>query len=140
MRKTANGPLLRLDYDISGEKYTLPTTLGDIPEVVKPESYVTLEHSLALLDGVWLPMPFLRFNPPRTFMEGPDNWSRVQIRRLAQPDQAGNTHRITLAFDTRLSEADNAAVLAPVPDDVRNGTRFTLAWRASEVGYFLDQT
>ena len=36
----------------------------------------------------------LRFNPPRTFVEGPDNWARVQVRKLPQPDSAGNTHRL----------------------------------------------
>ncbi|UYU33830.1 virulence factor SrfB [Siccibacter colletis] len=140
VRKTANGPLLRLDYDISAGKYTLPAPRGGAAEVVKPESKVALEHSLALLNGVWLPVPFLRFNPPRTFVEGPDNWARVQIRKLPQPDQAGNTHRVTLALDTRLVEADHAALLAPSQNDVRNGTRFTLAWRDDEVGDFLDQT
>lgn len=140
VRKTANGPLLRLDYDISSGKYTLPGKPGMTAEVVKPESNITLEHSLALLDGIWLPVPFLRFNPPRTFVEGPDNWARMQIRKLAEADKVGNTHRVTLALDTRLIESDNASLLAPSQYDVRNGTRFTLAWRDGEVDDFLDQT
>jgi hypothetical protein len=40
-------------------------------------------NSLTVLDGVWLPIPFLRFNPPRTFVEGPDNWARVQVDRAS---------------------------------------------------------
>lgn len=55
---------------------------GGQPEVVKPETTIPLHQSLAVLDGVWLPVPFLRFNPPRTFVEGPDNWARVQVRKL----------------------------------------------------------
>lgn len=70
VRKTANGPLLRLDFDLVNGRYTLPGTNGGQPEVVKPETTIPLHQSLAVLDGVWLPVPFLRFNPPRTFVEG----------------------------------------------------------------------
>ncbi|ECJ7659295.1 hypothetical protein DFT28_21885, partial [Salmonella enterica] len=74
VRKTANGPLLRLDFDLTSGRYTLPGRAGGQPEVVKPESTQTLHYSLDVLDGIWLPLPFLRFNPPRTFIDGPDNW------------------------------------------------------------------
>ncbi|KNC93862.1 virulence factor SrfB [Trabulsiella odontotermitis] len=139
VRKTANGPLLRLDYDLVNGRYTLPARQGEQAEVVKPESTLTLEQSLAILDGIWLPLPFFRFNPPRTFVEGPDNWARVQIRRLSQPDSAGNSHRVTLAFDSQLS-GNSPASLAPVENDILNGTRFSLAWRDDEIADFLDQT
>ena len=109
VRKTANGPLLRLDFDLATGRYTLPGSTGGQPEVVKPESTQTLHYSLDVLDGVWLPLPFLRFNPPRTFVEGPDNWARVQVRKLAQPDSAGNTHRVTVALDSQLTENAPAA-------------------------------
>ena len=139
VRKTANGPLLRLDYDVVNQRYTLPRGPEQVPEVVKPESTLALHHSLELLDGVWLPLPFFRFNPPRTFVEGPDNWARIQIRKLAEPDSAGNSHRITLAFDSQISH-DNNASLSPITNDLLNGTRFALAWRDHEVADFLDQT
>jgi len=139
VRKTANGPLLRLDYDLINNRYTLPGRDGGQPEVVKPESTLPLLESLAVLDGVWLPIPFLRFNPPRTFVEGPDNWARVQIRKLAEPDSAGNTHRVTLALDSHINDLSPTA-LAPATNDILNGTRFALAWRDDEVFDFLDQT
>ncbi|MEO3988612.1 virulence factor SrfB [Pseudocitrobacter cyperus] len=138
VRKTANGPLLRLAWDAANLRYTLADEERNQPEVVKPESTLDLHHSLALLDGVWLPLPFLRFNPPRTFIEGPDNWARVQIRKLETPDSAGHSHRVTLAFD---SQTDNPqASLAPVENDILNGTRFALAWQDAEVAHFVDQT
>ncbi|WP_312583737.1 virulence factor SrfB [Atlantibacter sp.] len=140
VRKTANGPLLRLDYIAASDKYALPARNGGVAEVVKPESTHLLSYSLNVLDGVWLPVPVLRFNPPRTFTTGPDNWARVQIRRLAEPDSAGNTHRVTFAFDTHLSDDDTASLLAPSQYDVRNGSRFALAWRDEEVDDFLDHT
>ncbi|STQ59978.1 Uncharacterized protein conserved in bacteria, putative virulence factor [Pseudescherichia vulneris] len=139
VRKTANGPLLRLDYDLINSRYTLPTRDGGQPEVVKPEITLPLLESLAVLDGVWLPIPFLRFNPPRTFVEGPDNWARVQIRKLAEPDSVGNTHRVTLALDSQINDLSPGA-LAPATNDILNGTRFALAWRDDEVFDFLDQT
>lgn len=139
VRKTANGPLLRLDFDLTSGRYTLPGRAGGQPEVVKPESTQTLHYSLDVLDGIWLPLPFLRFNPPRTFIDGPDNWARVQVRKLSKPDSAGNTHRITLAFDSQLAKNVPPA-LAPCENDLLNGTRFALAWRDEEVADFLDQT
>jgi len=139
VRKTANGPLLRLDYDLASERFTLPASNGGKPEVVKPESTIGLMQSLAVLDGIWLPIPFLRFNPPRTFVEGPDNWARVQIRKLNTPDSAGNTHRVTLALDSQINDLSPAA-LSPMENDILNGTRFSLAWRDDEVADFLDQT
>lgn len=139
VRKTANGPLLRLDFDLATGRYTLPGSTGGQPEVVKPESTQTLHYSLDVLDGVWLPLPFLRFNPPRTFVEGPDNWARVQVRKLAQPDSAGNTHRVTVALDSQLTENAPAA-LTPNENDLLNGTRFALAWHDNEIADFLDQT
>lgn len=71
VRKTANGPILRLDFDLVNGRYTLPVTGGGQPEVVKPETTIALHQSLTVLDGIWLPVPFLRFNPPRTFVDGP---------------------------------------------------------------------
>ncbi|MGC6094698.1 virulence factor SrfB [Citrobacter portucalensis] len=139
VRKTANGPLLRLDFDLTSGRYTLPGSTGAQPEVVKPESTQTLHYSLDVLDGVWLPLPFLRFNPPRTFVEGPDNWARVQVRKLPQPDSAGNTYRVTVALDSQLTENAPAA-LTPNENDLLNGTRFALAWHDNEIADFLDQT
>nr|WP_318381668.1 virulence factor SrfB [uncultured Enterobacter sp.] len=139
VRKTANGPLLRLDYDVVNERYTLPAHNGGLAEVVKPETTLGLLQSLAILDGIWLPIPFLRFNPPRTFVEGPDNWARVQIRKLSEPDSAGNTHRVTLALDSQINDLSPVS-LAPAENDILNGTRFALAWRDDEVFDFLDQT
>ncbi len=55
VRKTANGPLLRLDFDLTSGRYTLPGRAGGQPEVVKPESTQTLHYSLDVLDGIWLP-------------------------------------------------------------------------------------
>ncbi len=82
LRQTANGPLLRLNYHQAKDRYFLPIAPGEPAEMVRPEFSFPLEQSLRLLDRVWLPLPFLRFNPPNSFLSGPDNWVRMQIRRL----------------------------------------------------------
>src|SRR5471030_2822743 len=77
----------------------------------------------------------------RTFMAGPDNWARVQIRALDAPEADGSTHRVVIAFDTRVAEGDDEQTqLAPTPDDVKNGINFALAWHNEELLDFLDQT
>ena len=81
VRQTANGPLLRLNYHAASAKYLLPQAAGTPAEVVKPEFSFPLAQSLRLLCGQWLPLPFFRFNPPRTFIGGPDNWARVRSWR-----------------------------------------------------------
>lgn len=140
VRKTANGPLLRLDWDDARQKFTLPAPDGSAPEVVEPESRIALSHSLTLLDGEWLPLPVLRVSAQRRFAQGPGNWARFQIRELAEPDSSGHTHRLTLALDTRiLPEEDGAEQLAPVSSDITFGTRFALAWHDDELADFIDQ-
>lgn len=140
VRQTANGPLLRLNFNAQSGKYLLPIGVGGTPEVVKPEFSFPLEQSLDLLNGVWLPLPYFRFNPPRTFIGGPDNWARVQIIELDKPDQNGNTHRICLAFETRVWAEGEDESLALNESDVKNGVSFSLAHRSDELGEFLDNT
>jgi hypothetical protein len=105
--------------------------------VVKPET-PSLHQSLAVLDGVWLPVPFLRFNPPRTFVDGPDNWARVQVRKLDEPD--GGEIRTASPSPSTARLRNTPSALSPVENDILNGTRFALAWRDDEVESFLDQT
>jgi hypothetical protein len=141
VRKTANGPLLRLSWDQDRQKFTLPAHDGGTPEVVEPESRISIGHSLNLLDGEWLPLPVLRMSAMRRFAQGPCNWARFQVRRLAQPDDAGHTHRLTLALDTRIvRDVEGEELLAPVESDITAGTRFALAWHDSELDDFIDQT
>ncbi|CAG75119.1 putative virulence effector protein [Pectobacterium atrosepticum SCRI1043] len=141
VRKSANGPLLHLLYDEHTDKYLLPSATGMPPEVVKPELSASLDQSLKLLENIWLPLPFFRFNPPRTFMGGPDNWARMRILALDTPDQDGNTHRICLAFDTKTyPEGHEYESLAPNANDIKTGGNFALAYHSDELGEFLDET
>lgn len=125
----------------SGER--LEQSLGQerlITEVDDEDLSLSMQSSLDLLNGLWVPMPFLRFLPPERFDEGPTNWARMRIVKLDQPDLDGHTHRLTLAFDTRvLPVSSGLQYLAPSRDDVNAGAAFRVACNAKQTRWFLDQ-
>ena len=72
---------------------------------VPPEQVYSFNaaKAAALLDRVWIPLPFLRVREPRPdgyhlFDQGPTNWARARLVELPAPDPDGSTHRVTLAF------------------------------------------
>jgi len=139
VRQTANGPLLRLHIDGNSGRFLLYPAEGGAAEVVRPESDIALADSLALLASQWLPLPVLRCTNGRRFINGPENWARCCLTPLNEPDAAGHTHRITLAFDTRLvPDAEGGEQLGLSATDAQNGVCFALAWHNYELGEFLD--
>lgn len=135
VRQSANGPLLHLDHDDAEGKFTIPSSAGEVSERVRPESAILLTHSLDVLEGVWLPLPWLRHGAA----SGPDNWSRVQFVRLKTPDAAGNVLRFCIAFDTQIVD-DSDSQLAPTHSDIDNGICFSFAWQNDDIAAFLDNT
>jgi hypothetical protein len=133
----SNLSLARLQHDERSDQYFNPAEQG---VAVAPKLSVPVDQSMALLNDIWLPLPFFRLSPPRKFSDGPANWARVRVVPLAEgEDPDGNTHRVTFAFDTKVfvSRSDTA-YLAPTTDDVKAGTSFALAHRANEMGWFLE--
>lgn len=111
-----------------------------ITEVDEEDLALSMQASLTLLDGLWLPAPFFRFLPPERYDEGPSNWARMRLVKLEQPDLDGNTHRLTLAFDTRaMVIGDGMQYLAPTRDDINAGSSFRLACHVRQTRWFLDQ-
>jgi len=136
VRPGSDLPLARLIYDERGNFFYHPARPG---ESVGPAYSLGMDQSITLLQGLWLPLPFFRFSPPRSFDQGPSNWARARIIALPEADLDGNTHRITFAFDTSVFEyRSDTAYLAPTSEDVRAGATFDLAHRADEMGWFLD--
>ncbi|MBB3103008.1 virulence factor SrfB [Azomonas macrocytogenes] len=137
VRSRSDGPLARLLFDERSNSFYHPAEPG---VAVSPTFNVGVDQSVRLLKGLWLPLPFFRFSPPRRFDDGPSNWSRIRIVELKEgEDPDGNTHRVTLAFDTKVFDSrSDTAYLAPTSDDVRAGASFALAYRADEMGWFLD--
>lgn len=131
-----HGPLRRLLLSKTGEGYC-DSAKPDM--MVRVEQEISVEDSLKLFDGVWLPVPVLRSIPPDRFDEGPYNWARMRIIKLDTPDNDGNSHRVTLAFDTKIfSNNQNTAYLAPTDEDVRSGTTFSFAYQSNHISWFLD--
>lgn len=134
-----SGLICRLMYNEEKDFYFYEPEPEKV-EKAKPAFSVDMKSSLELLDGVWLPIPFFRFMPPYRFDEGPSNWSRMRLVKLATPDIDGNTHRLTMAFDSRvMPKRDGTAYLAPNEEDISSGVSFKLATKASETRWFLSQ-
>ncbi|GKW28176.1 virulence factor SrfB [Pectobacterium brasiliense] len=140
LRQQGDGPILRLAYNEREDRYHIPTQDNEAPRSVESEYSLAIEDSLRLYQGIWFPLPFFRFNPPRAFSQGPANWARVQFHELAEPDDKGNTWRAILTFDTKIfPDRTNTQYLAPSEDDVRSGAGFALAKHVHEMGDFLSQ-
>jgi len=129
-------PVARLKYDERSNSFYHPSEPG---KTVGTDYSVALESSLALFEGLWLPLPFFRASPGRHFETGPTNWARARLTALPEADLDGNTHRITLAFDTRVVPGrEDSVYLAPGEADIRAGAAFALAHQIDEMGWFLD--
>ena len=116
-------------YDIDSEKR----------QSAEPTLDMSILKSLELLDGVWLPLPFFRYMPPHTFDQGPSNWSRMRFVKLPEPDIDGNTYRLTLAFDTRVTpKKSSTAYLIPNGEDVSSGVSFRVATKLAQMRWFQD--
>ena len=127
--------------DASGQFVT-----GD-GRVVQPEQVYSLNATKAagILDGAWIPVPFLRIREPRPdgyhlFDQGPTNWARARLVELPTPDAEGHTHRVTLAFDTQLLPTrEGRPYLAPSPLDMQSGEEFALTDVEADMAWFLEQ-
>lgn len=127
--------------DASGQFVT------DDGKPVKPEQVYSLNaaKAAAILDQAWLPVPFLRVREPHPdgnhlFDKGPTNWARVRLVELPAADSDGNTHRVTLAFDTQLLPTrEGRPYLAPSPLDMQSGEEFALSDAQMDTGWFLEQ-
>jgi hypothetical protein len=114
---------------------------------VKPEQVYSLNAAKAatILAGVWIPVPFLRVRErhpdgQHLFDKGPTNWARARLVELPTPDVEGNTHRVTLAFDTQLLPTrEGRPYLAPSPLDMQSGEEFALSDAEADTGWFLEQ-
>ena len=132
----SNQSLARLEYDERNDFHYHPAQPG---LAVKTKLSVPADESARVLDGLWMPVPLLRVNPPRQFAAGPETWARARLVALS-PDDADpdrETHRLTLAIDTNVYEGSvETKYLAPTPGDVQSGASFAFAHRASEIGWF----
>jgi len=138
IKLTQAGPMARLVEDERDGKFYLPS---DRSKPVRVQLELDMDESLKVFDGLWLPAPFLRSTANRQFEQGPVNWARVRIVKVDGAED-GHTHRITVAFDTKIQNSaltPGVAYLCPTLQDVQAGSTFALASQAHEVGWYLDQ-
>ncbi len=97
-------------------------------------------EAINTFEGQWLPIPFHRATRDG-YANGPSNWARMRIVTLAEPDSHGNTHRITLAFETELlkSPQDGQPYLAPSPKDSESSQEFALNVDEQSNAWWLKQ-
>ncbi|QGX92026.1 virulence factor SrfB [Tatumella sp. TA1] len=115
-------------------------------KTAKPQFDFTLENSLQHFNGQWLPLPLFRCSVNANlsegvdFHEGPINWARFRLIKLATPDMDGHTHRMTLAIDTKIMKNhQHTADLYPNSDDVGVGSYFSVATDTYALNWFLTQ-
>jgi hypothetical protein len=136
IRQDSNQSLGRLLYDERTDRHYWPDRPG-VP--IKSELSVPVDESAQLFDGIWLPVPLLRINPPRRFAPGPETWARARLVELSEDEAAysGHSHQLTLVVDTTVfTDADDIKYLAPTRADVAAGVSYAFAHRADEIGWF----
>lgn len=141
--KASPETVTRLAYNEENDFYYYDKTPEVIPNnivKVEPEYDVPLEASLQLLNAEWLPLPFVKFNAPFHYDQGPSNWARMRIVKLDSPDLDGNNYRVTIAFDTNLMpENEHSSYLAPSKKDVSSGALFCLSIGVGQTRWFFMQ-
>ncbi|MDR3519061.1 MAG: virulence factor SrfB [Azospirillaceae bacterium] len=92
----------------------------------------------------WVPLPYFLASAPdqagrRSFDRGPINWARGRICDHPAPGP-GATHRLTLAFDTRLvPRADDRPYAALAPENSRLQRELVFVAATDDVGWFLEE-
>ncbi|MFM8991031.1 MAG: virulence factor SrfB [Alphaproteobacteria bacterium] len=93
----------------------------------------------------WVPLPYFRVSAMaaagrEVHEKGPTNWARARIVDLPAPDRDGNTHLLTLAFDTGLRpREDGKPYTAISPADSERAAEFALVTDREENGWFLNE-
>lgn len=129
-----------LDLDPDAQVYVDRSTLAE-----KDKHYdINAARALEPFLGQWLPLPYFRRTGQTRqgepqFAKGPTNWCRVFVEALAAPDDDGNTHRATIAFDTTIEEPIADQYGALTGPDVESGEEFLLARHERDIAWWMDE-
>jgi hypothetical protein len=128
-----------IHHDNDKEPYYVDiATNGHVPVAEEEVFTIRGEQALDILAGRWLPAPALRVQEDGKYSDGPWNWARVFVTRLAELDADGNRWRVTLALDTLLSERrGDRQYLMPEPRDAAEATPFGLATSFLDANSFI---
>ena len=93
----------------------------------------------------WVPLPYFRVSAiaaggREVHEKGPTNWARARIVDLPAPDRDGNTHVLTLAFDTGLRAREEGKPYTAIsPADSERAAEFALVADRESNGWFLNE-
>ncbi|MEO1091060.1 MAG: virulence factor SrfB [Pseudomonadota bacterium] len=113
---------------------------GDAEPTGRVSYEVDVRKILEMFDRTWLPLPILRRARSGGHDQGPTNWTRLYLTKLAEPDDSGYDHRLVVAFDTDLDVGSpDTAYLAPSPEDTQRGAEFSLADAPEVLDWYVSQ-
>lgn len=132
IRTSVHGPLCEVTPDARGH-FQYYEYEGAPVEWVRPEYAFSLSASLAALQHQWLPIPYFTQQDTNSSPR-PMNWARVYVSPHPQIAQGW---KLTLAFDTRISDDDNG--LQPSQFEVQQGQLFALPHQPNLWQIFFQQ-
>ncbi|MDD3445821.1 MAG: virulence factor SrfB, partial [Zavarzinia sp.] len=95
--------------------------------------------------GAWVPLPYLKVKGKSStgadiFDQGPSNWARLRVVELPERDRDGNSHRVTLAFDTALgNRMPGRPYVMPSPSDASEQQEFSLVADDDKNAWFMEE-
>ncbi|MBK0326928.1 virulence factor SrfB [Rhodobacteraceae bacterium F11138] len=136
------------------EEWALLPLTGDaesdavIAEGARPDDDEYSVRPVAALEpflSKWMPVPVLRLRTERgaggeeRFDPGPSSWARLRTVELEEPDPVtGHTHRVQLALDTALMEAEQTLqYVAPDRADAEKSRDFRFVSDPERMDWFL---
>jgi hypothetical protein len=93
----------------------------------------------------WVPLPYFRLTAVagggrEVYDKGPTNWARARIAELPAPDRDGNTHHLTLAFDTALRPREEGRPYTAIsPADSERASEFALVTDREASAWFINE-
>jgi hypothetical protein len=112
-----------------------------------PDEIYQINRNQALepyLNG-WVPVPFFRVTAiaaggKEVYDKGPTNWARIRLTALPAPDEEGNTHHLTLGFDTGLRPREEGKPYAAIaPADSEKAAEFAFVADREAAGWFMNE-
>jgi hypothetical protein len=141
--------LRKLEEDADGNLTFWDEEQDRLRHAPEAESYkISGLKALEAFAGQWLPLPVLAVGERGPeggdrLRQGPETWARVLVQPLPEAMAGEATHRVVVAFDTRIDRSADAsegtAYAQPTERDAATGTTFRFAHRHADNAWFLNR-
>ncbi len=101
--------------------------------------------ALEVFLGKWVPLPVFRVKSKSAqggdvFDRGPTNWVRVRVVELPERDREGNSHQVSVAFDTAVRPRDEGRpYLVPSQGDSEQEQEFVFVPSEKDNAWFINE-